>query len=55
MQRTLHMFLITIFDVSIEGERVYGILCFELFPLQRSHTISLDIFVRNGVTMFKIQ
>ena len=38
------MFL-TIFDVSIEGERVYGILCFELFPWERSHKISLDIFV----------
>ena len=49
------MFLLTIFDVSIEGETVYDILCFELFPQQRSHKISSDIFVRYGVTMFNIQ
>ena len=54
MAQTSHNSLLSyiiIFDVSIEGEWVYVILCFELFPRQRSHAISLDMFVRYGVTM----
>ena len=41
--------VIAIFDVSKEGEGVYGILCFELFPLQGSHKISLDILFDKGL------
>ena len=42
-------FILTIFDVSIEDERVYGILCIEVFPQQRSHIISSDILYEIGL------
>ena len=42
-------FIFTIFDVSIEDERVYGILCIEVFPQQRSHIILLDILYKMGL------
>ena len=42
-------FILTVFDVSIENERVYGILCIEVFPQQRSHIISLDILYEIGL------
>ena len=41
--------VLTIFDVSIEDERVYGILCIELFPQQRSHKIALEILCDMGL------
>ena len=41
--------VIAIFDVSKEGEGVYGILCFEMFPRQRSHKISLGILFDKGL------
>ena len=37
--------ILIIYDVSIENQKVYGILCIELFPRQRSHRITLDSFV----------
>ena len=37
--------MLIIYDVSIENQKVYGILCIELFPRQSSHRIRLDIFI----------
>ena len=47
--------MLTIFDVSIENQKIYGILQIEIFPQQKSHIITGDIFVWYGVTMFNIQ
>ena len=44
-----HMFLLTIFDASIEGERAYGIVLWYLFPRQRSHKILIEILCDMGL------
>ena len=41
--------MLTIFKVSIEEERIYGILCFELFRWHGGHIISLDILCDLGL------
>ena len=38
------MYYVNYIYVSIEDERVYGILCIALFPQQRSHRNALEIF-----------
>ena len=38
MLQTFHEYMSTIFDVSIKEKRVYGNLCFELLPQQKSQS-----------------
>ena len=56
--------MLIIFDVSIENQKIYGILQIEIFPQQKSHIITLDIFcvirgyhVQHSITqnVFKIE
>ena len=36
--------MLTILDASIENQKVYGNICIEIFPRQKSHRIKFDSF-----------